>query len=162
MARPVMPRRPTMPDWLTVQRACTAFELPADADFAGWLQAAFTACGRGGELTLRIVDAEEGRQLNRDYRGRDMPTNVLAFPLTPPAPLTAAYLGDLALCAPVVAQEAALQAKLPRAHWAHLTVHGALHLLGYDHEEPEAAAHMEQMERVVLASCGFDDPYEDE
>lgn len=162
MARPVTPRRPTMPDWLTVQRACVTAELPADADFAAWLQAAFAACGRGGGLTLRIVDAEEGRQLNRDYRGRDRPTNVLAFPLTPPPPLTADYLGDLALCAPVVVQEAATQAKLAQAHWAHLTVHGALHLLGYDHQEPEEAARMEQMERRVLATCGFDDPYKDE
>lgn len=151
-----------MPDWLTVQRACATLDLPADVDFSGWLQAAFAACGRGGELTLRIVDADEGRQLNRDYRGHDRPTNVLAFPLTPPPPLTADYLGDLALCAPVVVQEAAAQAKLARAHWAHLTVHGALHLLGYDHQEPEAAACMEQMERRVLAACGFDDPYEGE
>ena len=106
-------------------------------------------------VTVRIVGREEGRALNRDYRGRDYATNVLTFVLESGPP----YDGDLALCAPVVAKEAREQGKDVMAHYAHLTVHGVLHLQGYEHErEPEAIA-MEKLETRILKALGFPDPY---
>nr|WP_207161099.1 rRNA maturation RNase YbeY [Halorhodospira halophila] len=129
-----------------------------------WLEPVFEAHGRGGELTVRIVDEDESRALNRDYRGRDKPTNVLSFPceLPPGLPAEAAQiLGDLVVCAPVVAREAAEQGKPEADHWAHMLVHGALHLLGYDHEDPAQAERMEAEERRILAALGVPDPYQE-
>jgi probable rRNA maturation factor len=102
----------------------------------------------------------EGRRLNRDYRGKDRPTNVLSFGMEPAAGGSGRFLGDVVICAPVVASEAREQRKDLRAHWAHMVVHGALHLLGFDHERARAAASMEARERSVLARLGFGDPYE--
>ncbi|MDZ7749824.1 MAG: rRNA maturation RNase YbeY [Halofilum sp. (in: g-proteobacteria)] len=134
---------------------------------ARWAEAALAAVERpGAAITVRIVAEQEGRALNRDFRGRDYATNVLsfAFPEVPPeaaAELGAPYIGDLAVCAPVVAREAGEQGKTPRAHWAHMVVHGVLHLAGHDHHEAEQAARMEALERRVLAGLGFPDPYGD-
>ena len=113
---------------------------------------------RGGQITIRFVDIEEGQALNREYRDKDYATNVLSFPYeTEPV-----VLGDLVICAPVVAREAAEQGKTLEAHYAHLIVHGMLHLQGYDHETGEDdAQRMEDKERAILASSGFDDPYQD-
>lgn len=112
---------------------------------------------------MRIVDADEGRELNRRFRDRDYATNVLSFPDDAPAELLGADeprpLGDLVLCAPVVAEEAAGQGKSPAAHWAHLIVHGTLHLLGHDHEAPEEAAAMERLETEILVAGGLPDPW---
>ena len=127
-----------------------------------WIQAALFA---PAELAIRFVDAEEGRVLNRDYRGKDYATNVLSFPAELPEGLPKGVklplLGDLVLCAPVVAREAQEQRKPLGAHYAHLTVHGCLHLLGWDHEDAQEAEAMEQLEREILAGLGLPDPYLD-
>ncbi|MBK1726023.1 rRNA maturation RNase YbeY [Halorhodospira neutriphila] len=137
-----------------------ALPSPAEAAFREWLAAALAASGRGGEVTVRVVDAAESQALNRDYRGRDAPTNVLSFPFEPPPGIDdPGILGDLVICAAVVAREAAEQGKPERAHWAHMTVHGALHLLGYDHQHDAEAERMEAEERRILAGLGFPDPY---
>jgi probable rRNA maturation factor len=107
------------------------------------------------ELTVRFVDAEEGRQLNAQYRGKDYATNVLSFPYAREPVLA----GDLVLCLPVVLREAATQGKTVAAHFAHLVVHGMLHLQGYDHENSAEARRMEQRERDILARLGYPDPY---
>jgi len=125
------------------------------------------------DLTIRVVGAAESRSLNRTWRGKDKPTNVLSFPALPlprasrgravrglssssPAPLP---LGDLAICAPIVAREAREQGKATRAHWAHMVIHGVLHLLGYDHENDRDAKAMEARERQLLERFGYPDPY---
>lgn len=142
---------------LSVQYACNADGVPSRPQFRAWARAALNADGmRGGQITLRLVDAEEGQSLNRDYRGKDYATNVLSFPYE----IEPVVIGDLAICHPVVAREAAEQGKTLEAHYAHLVVHGVLHLQGYDHETGEAdAARMEDKEREILASLGFADPY---
>ena len=145
---------------LSVQYACNKEGLPLRAQIRSWVRAALDVDGaRGGQITVRLVDAEEGLQLNRDYRGKDYATNVLSFPYD----VDPVVCGDLVLCAPVVAREAAKQNKSLTAHYAHLIVHGLLHLQGYDHEAGERQARqMEDRERTILAALGFTDPYLDE
>ncbi len=133
--------------------------LPAAAALRGWIEAALADGGQSGAVALRLVDAEEGRMLNRQYRGRDYATNVLSFPADPLPDGSRPLLGDIAICAPVVVREAAEQGKPSRWHFAHLCVHGALHLLGHDHERPRAATRMEALERRLLAGFGIPDPY---
>ncbi len=135
--------------------------VPAPASFRQWALAALHGAHhrRRTQLAIRIVDTAEGLVLNRDYRGRDYATNVLSFPAEPPPGVQWPLIGDLAICAPVVAREAAEQGKPVRQHWAHLTVHGVLHLLGYDHIVDADAEIMETLERRVLASLGIPDPY---
>ncbi|MGY0503762.1 rRNA maturation RNase YbeY [Luteimonas sp. e5] len=139
--------------------------VPAPASFRRWVRAALEGRVRDADLAIRIVDAEEGRAFNRHYRGKDAPTNVLSFPAERPPGLPAKarfpLLGDLVICAPVVASEAAAQGKALNAHYAHLTVHGTLHLLGWDHQDDADAQAMEQLEREILAGLGIDDPYHD-
>lgn len=113
------------------------------------------------ELTIRIVDREESRELNRQYRGKDAPTNVLSFPADLPAEVDANLLGDILMCAPLVAEEAREQGKAEQAHWAHLTIHGVLHLLGHDHQEVVDAELMEGIEIALLESLGIANPYEE-
>ncbi len=153
---------------LTVQRALDEAAhpfLPSDADLTRWAEAAFAAAGGEGDahLTVRLVETPEITRLNRDYRHKDRPTNVLSFPFAPPpglpAEATAGELGDIVVCAPVVEQEAAEQGKPLAAHWAHMLVHGTLHLLGYDHVSPAEAAQMEPLELRALAGLGIGDPY---
>lgn len=134
---------------LVVQYACAAASLPDPARIRAWAQAALGVDGpKGGEITVRFVDAEEGQTLNRDYRGKDYATNVLSFPYdTEPV-----ICGDLVICAPVVEREADKQGKSLAAHYAHLIVHGILHLQGYDHETGETEAElMEEKEAIILA-----------
>lgn len=146
------PTRPSLD--LAIQFAVKA-ELPGRADFRRWAKAAL----RGDvAAALRIVDAEEGLALNRDYRGKDYATNVLTFEYGPD-PETGALTGDIVLCAPVVAREAREQGKPLAEHYAHLTVHGVLHLLGWDHEDTREAECMERLEREILAGLGIADPY---
>ena len=135
--------------------------IPAANSFRRWVAAACAGRIRRADLAIRLVDAREGRSLNRHYRGKDYATNVLSFPadlpegITLPLPL----LGDLVICAPVVAREAREQGKLPASHFAHLTIHGVLHLLGLDHDNEREAEAMEQIERDILATLGYADPY---
>lgn len=136
--------------------------VPARASFQRWAEAALRGARRHGRyaLSLRVVDAEEGRQLNHQWRGRDYATNVLSFPAGERIE-GLRLLGDIALCAPVVAREAGEQGKPVSAHFAHLTVHGILHLLGHDHETAADAAAMEALEVRILATLGLANPYED-
>lgn len=123
------------------------------ADFVRWARAALQG---GGQVTIRLVDSDEGQELNRDYRGKDYATNVLSFPYETEPRL----MGDLVICHAVVAREAAEQGKPLAAHYAHLVVHGMLHLQGYDHETGEEdAAEMENEERRIMATLGYPDPY---
>ncbi len=147
---------------LAVQRAC-AGRTPTNAAFASWVNAALAGAEAApGAVTLRVVDEPEGAALNAAWRGRTGPTNVLSFPADLSENPAFRILGDLVLCAPVVRREARAQKKRQPAHWAHLVIHGTLHLLGYDHEEDEDAEVMEALERSVLASLGFPDPYREE
>ncbi len=137
--------------------------VPAAVSFRKWVAAALAGRIREADLAIRLVDAKEGRALNRHYRGRDYATNVLSFPADLPEGLPEGVrlplLGDLVLCAPVVAREARDQGKPLAAHYAHQTVHGTLHLLGWDHGNDVEAEAMEQLEREILAGLGIDDPY---
>ncbi|MDX9875351.1 MAG: rRNA maturation RNase YbeY [Spongiibacteraceae bacterium] len=145
---------------LDIQVATSATTLPSTADFERWVAAALHDHRDRAEVSLRLIDEEEMRTLNRDYRGKDYATNVLSFPADLPPELELELLGDIAICAPVVAREAADQHKPAQAHWAHLTVHGTLHLLGYDHIEEDEADAMEALETAILARLGFPDPYQ--
>lgn len=134
--------------------------VPGAAELAAWVQAALAGHDTLGAITVRIVDAAESAALNRDFRGIDRPTNVLSFPLAMPAgEWGEAQLGDLVVCAPVVAREAAEQGKSPQAHWAHMMVHGTLHLLGFDHIHAPEAERMEALEIEILHHLGYPNPY---
>ena len=137
--------------------------IPAAVSFRKWVAAALAGRIREADLAVRIVGSKEGRALNHHYRGKDYATNVLSFPAELPEGLPKGVklplLGDLVLCAPVIAREAKEQKKPLAAHYAHLTVHGALHLLGWDHQDTREADCMEQLEREILAGLGIDDPY---
>jgi probable rRNA maturation factor len=137
---------------LSVQYACNREGLPLRADFVRWARAALVG---GGEITIRLVDADEGRELNNEYRGKDHATNVLSFPYDT-EPLV---VGDLVICPSVVAREAEEQNKPLVAHYAHLTVHGMLHLQGWDHDNDDDAEAMENEEKEILAALGYPDPY---
>ncbi len=140
---------------IVIQRRVPPKGLPAPGRLRAFARAAL---GRTrGELTIRIVDRPECHALNRRYRGKDRPTNVLSFV---PSPMVGeGNLGDIVICAPVVADEAKQQGKPLHAHWAHLVVHGCLHLLGYDHAREAEARAMENLERKILSRLGFPDPY---
>jgi probable rRNA maturation factor len=145
--------------FLTVQRVSRVRGSPSVASIADWTRAALTGSGPGAaEVTVRLVDEAESADLNKRYRGKRGPTNVLSFTYDP-APGKSGLTGDLVICAPVVQREAAQQEKRPRAHWAHMVVHGILHLRGYDHIREADAVMMEAQEIRVLKRLGFSDPY---
>jgi probable rRNA maturation factor len=139
--------------------------VPAKSSFVQWIAAIPELRRRTAEVNILIVGLEAGRRFNRQYRHKDYATNVLSFPWEP-APAeparqeSARLLGDLVICAPVVAREAAEQGKRPREHWAHLTIHGVLHLLGHDHETSAEARRMEALEIRILDGLGIRNPYE--
>lgn len=143
---------------ITVQIATDDANLPATTALERWASYVLEHECTSGELTLRIVGLEEGRQLNSQWRGRDQATNVLAFPLAEPD-FEPRLLGDIVICAPVANAECNSEAAAREAHWAHLAIHGVLHLLGYDHERDSDAAVMESRERTILAELGYPDPY---
>ena len=153
---------------LDLQLATQASDLPAEAQLRRWVELALRQRTADSELTIRLVDAEEGQELNRTYRHKDYATNVLSFPAeVPDGPggeplLDIPLLGDLVICVPVVEREAREQNKALEAHWAHLVIHGCLHLLGYDHIDDEEAEEMESLERQLLAELGYPDPYRDD
>ena len=143
-----------------VDRGVVAPGVPAVRSIRDWVRAALATRGTPeGEVAVRIVDETEMRALNARYRHKDYPTNVLAFPAELPKGVDLPLLGDIVVCASVVAREAGEQHKKLRAHWAHMLVHGTLHLLGHDHQRPRAAASMESLEIRVLGALGFPDPY---
>ncbi|HJR10857.1 MAG TPA: rRNA maturation RNase YbeY [Rhodanobacteraceae bacterium] len=135
--------------------------VPTPASFRRWTETALSAARhrKPAELSIRIVGAREGRALNRQYRGKDYATNVLSFPVELPRGISSPLLGDLVICAPVVVREAREQGKPPRSHYAHLTIHGVLHLLGFDHQNERDAVRMEALETRILAALGIADPY---
>ncbi len=147
---------------LEIQIVTAVEEIPPQDSFAQWVRAALRQEREQAELVIRLVDEAESRNLNREYRGKDRPTNVLSFPSDLPAVVASDLLGDLVICVPVVLREAVEQGKSAQAHWAHMVVHGVLHLLGYDHQEESDADAMERLEREVLTSLNIQDPYKEE
>jgi len=147
---------------LSLSYGCARRGVPARASFQRWALAALIAAGQRGrfELSMRVVDADEGLALNRDFRGKAYATNVLSFPADMPPRRGPRLLGDMALCAPVVAREAEEQGKPLAAHYAHLSIHGVLHLLGYDHQDEATANVMEAIEIQALAALRHANPYE--
>ncbi|MBS0438912.1 MAG: rRNA maturation RNase YbeY [Proteobacteria bacterium] len=133
--------------------------VPTRKSFEAWISAIPELRRRKAEVNILIVDAREGRRFNREFRHRDYATNVLSFPFAPLLGQKSALLGDLVICAQIVAREAVEQDKRARDHWAHLTIHGVLHLLGHDHETDAQARRMEALEIRTLASLGIGDPY---
>lgn len=133
--------------------------LPTEEQIVQWATAAVQPEGDEVEMTVRIVDEAESHELNLTYRGKDRPTNVLSFPFECPDEVELPLLGDLVICRQVVEREAAEQEKPLMAHWAHMVVHGSLHLLGYDHIEDDEAEEMESLETQIMQGLGLDDPY---
>jgi probable rRNA maturation factor len=142
-----------------LQNASKEPGIPSDSQIQHWLESALQGL-ESPVLTIRIVDEAESASLNRQYRSKSGPTNVLSFPAELPDEVDIALLGDIVICAPLVRREALEQAKPLIAHWAHLVIHGILHLRGYDHLDPEAAEEMENLETQLLHELGFPDPYE--
>jgi probable rRNA maturation factor len=146
-----------------LQVATQALNLPKANDFQCWLDAVLAHQQLADqEITIRIVDAQESQELNHTYRGKDKPTNVLSFPFEAPPGMTLNLLGDLVVCQSVVAKEAQEQHKVLAHHWAHMIVHGSLHLLGFDHIDDDEAEEMEALEVDILKQFSIDDPYQDQ
>lgn len=138
--------------------------LPSEVQISTWVNSALSRHETDGGLTVRITDEAEITELNRDYRNQDKPTNVLSFPMDLSVELSEeigiSMLGDIIICAPVVEREAAEQNKPLQSHWAHMVIHGTLHLLGYDHIEDEEAEEMESLEIEIMHGLGYKDPYQ--
>ena len=147
---------------LDVQHASNG-QIPSEKQFKQWVELAASAPlnqhDDEQELTIRIVDNDESQNLNYSYRNKNKPTNVLSFPYEQNPGIHVPLLGDLVVCAPIVIQEAAEQEKPLESHWAHMVLHGVLHLLGYDHIQPEDAEEMEQLEVTLMAKLGYANPY---
>jgi len=144
---------------LDLQRESADPALPAAPMVRRWVRAALAGRRERAELTVRLVDEPEMIELNQTYRHKTGSTNVLSFPFEAPPGITLALLGDVVICAPVVAREAAEQGKLLSAHWCHMVVHGVLHLLGFDHQTDNEAHTMERLETEIITALGFADPY---
>lgn len=142
-----------------LQNASASTWLPGEDELFRWVEAATQR--KQAEIVIRVVDEEESAELNGQYRGKPYPTNVLSFPFEAPPGVESEILGDLLVCAPVVEREAKEQGKPLSAHWAHIVVHGVLHLQGYDHIEDGEADIMEAEEIAILSRLGFTNPYED-
>jgi len=146
---------------LDVQYVSVLGGLPTREQFERWVQAVLGHRYEKGELALRIVDTDEIKDMNLRYRGKCRPTNVLSFPFEAPPGIQTKILGDVVICAPVVRHEAREQGKTETEHWAHMVVHGVLHLQGYDHIEDDEAEVMERREIAIMRQLGFDSPYDD-
>ncbi|NIP73835.1 MAG: rRNA maturation RNase YbeY [Gammaproteobacteria bacterium] len=144
-----------------VQYAVPAAGLPAAEELRAWVARVLAGRREAAEVVVRIVDEDESARLNETYRGKAGPTNVLSFPFAPPPGVPSVHIGDLVVCAPVIAREAHAQGKYERAHWAHVVVHGTLHLLGFDHAGRDQAEEMEREETRVLQALGIAAPYEE-
>jgi probable rRNA maturation factor len=144
---------------IEIQYAMAVDGIPSEDAIRQWVLQALPEENKGAELTVRIVDEAEITALNHQYRGKDGPTNVLSFPYEGIPGVASELLGDIVICAPVVASEAIAQDKPLDAHWAHIVVHGVLHLLGYDHQHDDHAHQMEAREAELLASLGYANPY---
>ncbi|WP_410016086.1 rRNA maturation RNase YbeY [Sodalis sp. C49] len=145
---------------LDLQVACAdPAGLPDEATFMRWLEGVLPQFQDEAEVTIRLVDDAESHELNLTYRGMDKPTNVLSFPFEAPPQVELPLLGDLIICRQVVEREAGEQDVPLEAHWAHMVVHGCLHLLGYDHIQDEEAEEMEALEADIMQALGYPDPY---
>ena len=144
---------------VTVQFATENSEPPEQETFVRWVRESLTGIRDHAELAIRIVDEAESARLNETYRDKSGPTNVLSFPAELPAAVDLPQLGDIIICASVVDKEAREQGKPSEAHWAHMVVHGLLHLLGYDHQQEKQATEMEKFEAEILGRLGYPDPY---
>ncbi|MBS0848617.1 rRNA maturation RNase YbeY [Citrobacter sp. JGM124] len=145
---------------LDLQLACEDNTgLPEESQIQTWLNAVISQFQEEAEVTVRLVDEAESHELNLTYRGKDKPTNVLSFPFEAPPGIELPLLGDLIICRQVVEQEALEQEKPLIAHWAHMVIHGSLHLLGYDHIEDDEAEEMEALETEIMLALGYADPY---
>ncbi len=140
-----------------LQNASTSPALPTLQQFTDWAKAAVRKAN--AEIVIRVVDEAESAEFNGQYRGKPVPTNVLSFPFQAPPGMATDILGDLLICAPVVDREAAEQGKSQAAHWAHIVIHGLLHLQGYDHIDENEAVSMESEEIAILSAMGFTNPY---
>ena len=147
---------------IDIQRVCLSDQGPDAADIERWVTAALRNEREIAELSVRIVDDSESAALNGQFRGKSGSTNVLSFPFSAVTPEPLPILGDIVICAPVVALESLEQSKTPIAHWAHMIVHGVLHLLGYDHLDDQDAAAMEALETDIMQGLGFPPPYQQE
>ena len=143
---------------LSVSDNVNEINLPSEKTFQRWAQASYPGDGEV-VVSLQIVGSDEMQTLNKDYRGKDMPTNVLSFPMELPEEVGINILGDLALCDTVIEMEAEQQAKTSEAHWAHMVAHGMLHLQGHDHIEDDEAESMEKKEIEIMKNLGFENPY---
>ena len=144
---------------LDLQLAVEQTNLPTQEQFNIWVDSVLTGYDKDFELTVRVVSLEESQSLNYQYRQKNKPTNVLSFPFEVPEGIELDLLGDLVICADIVEQEAIEQNKEPHSHWAHMVIHGCLHLLGFDHIEDDDAQEMESLEIDILAKLGFNNPY---
>ncbi|MCB1660353.1 MAG: rRNA maturation RNase YbeY [Pseudomonadales bacterium] len=150
---------------LSLQKACTSKEIPSSKEFKTWILTALQIAGfdKACEVAIRLVDETESQALNLQYRGKDKPTNVLSFASELPSEVLDALkcepLGDMVICVPVMQREAQEQQKTATAHWAHLTIHSTLHLLGFDHIEEDEAQEMEALEIIALQQLGYKNPY---
>ncbi len=150
----------TSDEHVEVQYACAFEPVPSEVQVHAWCTQIMRALHSNALLCVRIVDADESQSLNREYRGHDRPTNVLSFPAEIDNPdHQIPVLGDLLICAPIIAAEAMEQGKPLAHHWQHMLVHGILHLMGYDHQLPDEQAEMEAQEITLLAQMGVPDPY---
>jgi len=147
---------------IDIQVATTTTALPSSAQFQVWVDAALQGQALDSELLIRLVDGDESAALNQQYRHKAGPTNILSFPFEAPPGIELAMLGDLVMCVPVIVQEALQQAKPVEHHWAHITVHGVLHLLGYDHIDDAEAEQMEALEIEILQQFNIPNPYLEE
>ena len=145
--------------YVDIQIACDEPNLPSEKEFHTWVSAALAEFKDEAELSIRMVENKESQQLNHQYRGKNKPTNVLSFPADLPPHIELPLLGDLIIAANVVKDEACEQKKPLIAHWAHMVVHGCLHLLGYDHIDDDEAEEMEALETTIMAKLGYPDPY---
>jgi probable rRNA maturation factor len=144
---------------LDIQSASSSEDAPDEQSMKRWVSAAIVSKTGDTELSIRIVDEHESQELNQTYRGSSGPTNVLSFPFDAEIPEPLPLIGDVVICAPVVAREAEQQNKELKAHWAHMIVHGVLHLQGYDHQNDTEAVIMETLETEIMQKLGFPPPY---
>jgi probable rRNA maturation factor len=150
-----------MPILIDIQRACTSEKIPSDIAITRWVESVLDNHDEPIELSIRVVGETESAALNQQYRGKLGATNVLSFPFSAVMPEPLPLLGDLVICAPIVTLEASQQQKTIEAHWAHMVIHGVLHLLGYDHGNDDEAQSMETLETEILLGLNYPAPYTD-
>lgn len=144
---------------LEIQIASDSTALPDEKDFQNWVDTVLSTPDKPHEIVIRIVDEEESAALNQQYRHKSGATNVLSFPFEAPEPITSPLLGDLVICAPIIEHQAQEQQKKLKHHWAHIVIHGILHLCGYDHIDDDEAEEMETKEIALLKKLNINNPY---